>query len=82
MVIQSPIVSPCCGIIEKILCHTSVFQPKDSLFLIRTTDGELRKVTVDYSGTITSYEVRPGDEVFTGMVLAYSEEDLTAAENE
>ncbi|BCU81454.1 hypothetical protein JIR001_12370 [Polycladomyces abyssicola] len=82
MKIQSSIVSSYHGTVVKIFHPFSLSFRKDQpLFLIRTKEGLLKEVVADSPGTIHSFEVSVGDEVVPGMILAYTEEDLSDYES-
>jgi biotin carboxyl carrier protein len=81
--IQSSIVSSYHGTVVKIFHpSSSSFCEDQPLFLIRTKEGLLKEVVADSPGTIRSVEVSVGDEVVPGMILAYTEEDLSDFESE
>lgn len=71
------IVSPCHGVIEKVSIHENErIYEWESLFTIKTAEGEFEEVRVGLSGIINSLEIDTGDEVLPGMVLAFVKEDL------
>ncbi|WP_254434099.1 hypothetical protein [Halobacillus sp. Marseille-Q1614] len=73
------ILSPCQGTVEEILIsEESSIGEWDVLFKICSDYGEIEIVSVDISGSVQSLEVNIGEEVFSGMVLAYIKEDLVA----
>lgn len=74
------ILSPCQGVVEEIfISKESRIYEWDTLFTIRSNEGETKFVSRGISGSIQSLEVNEGEEVFPGMVLAYIEEDLVAS---
>lgn len=74
------ILSPCHGVIERISIKKDArVYEWESLFTIKTAEGQFQEVRVGLSGIIHSLEVRIGDEVIPGMVLAYIHEDLVAS---
>ncbi len=74
------ITSPCDGVIEQICVQENCrIYEWDSLFKIRTSDGDLETVSLGLSGLLRSLEVYVGEEVISGMVLAYIAEDLVVS---
>ncbi|MGP4081749.1 hypothetical protein ACTWQL_17725 [Pseudalkalibacillus sp. R45] len=71
------ITSPYDGVIEEVhIKENGRIYEWDALFKIRTIGGILETISVGLSGSIKSLEVSEGEEVISGMVLAYVAEDL------
>ncbi|MFJ7754031.1 hypothetical protein ACQKGI_04580 [Peribacillus muralis] len=71
------ILCPCEGMVEKIsISKNSRFYEWEQLFQIRRPDGCIEIIDIGLSGEIQSLEVMEGEEVVTGEVLAYFQEDL------
>lgn len=69
------IISPCDGIVERVQTFEEMEEKScGTCFFIRRKDGILEEVKKLYKGRIKSLEVREGEEVVRGMVLAYVEE--------
>lgn len=74
---QEFIMSSINGTIEEVLINIdSRIYEWETLFTIKTVDGELKTVNVGLSGKVCSLEVQKGDRVIPGMVLAYIKEDF------
>ncbi|SEA23921.1 hypothetical protein SAMN05421743_103269 [Thalassobacillus cyri] len=71
------VVSPCEGVVEEIsIGERSRVYEWESLFKIRTENGELENVAIGVSGLVHSLEVSEGEEVIAGMVMAQLQEDV------
>jgi biotin carboxyl carrier protein len=74
-----PIVSPFLGTVEEVLINSTCrIYEWENLFKIRAVNGELNTVSMGLSGEIQSIEVKIGDNITPGMVLAVVKEDLIA----
>ncbi|UOQ92404.1 hypothetical protein MUO14_18340 [Halobacillus shinanisalinarum] len=74
------ITSPYHGIIEEICIQSnSRIYEWESLFIVRTDEDTIKTVATGMSGSVHSLEVKIGEEVIPGMVLAYIEEDLVVS---
>lgn len=72
---EEMILSPCDGMLEKILIHQEAdIQRCSTIFKIKKSDGTLYEVKKSYRGNLLSVEVKEGDEILKGMVLAYVED--------
>ncbi|MFP5108190.1 biotin/lipoyl-binding protein [Neobacillus sp. C211] len=71
------VLSPVYGKVEKvsIKSDTRIYE-WETLFQIKTEEGNLEKIQMGLSGEVESLEVQEGDYVIPGMVLAYIKEDL------
>lgn len=71
------IVSNVSGTVEEVAIevHTRIYE-WEKLFTVRTHNGNLETVSVGLSGEIISIEVKPGDCIIPGMVLAFIKDDL------
>ncbi|MGM0852730.1 MAG: hypothetical protein ACQEWI_08980 [Bacillota bacterium] len=73
------ILSPCQGVVEEILISERCrIHEQDTLFKIRTNQEEIKIVSTAIRGEVQSLEVSKGEKVYTGMVLAFIEEDLVS----
>jgi biotin carboxyl carrier protein len=73
------ILSPCQGVVEEILISERCrFNERDTLFKIRTNQEEIEIVSTAIPGVVQSLEVREGEKVYAGMVIAFIEEDLVS----
>ncbi|WP_260412523.1 hypothetical protein [Alkalihalobacillus sp. TS-13] len=71
------ITSPYNGVIEEVhIKENGRIYEWDSLFKIRTVEGIRETISVGLSGSVKSLEVSEGEEVVSGMVMAYIAEDL------
>ncbi|MFD1705980.1 hypothetical protein ACFSCZ_04330 [Siminovitchia sediminis] len=69
------ILSPCNGILVAFYIREDLVQKSCSTFLkIKQEDGTIIECRKTYPGKVASVEVREGEEVVKGMVLAYVEE--------
>ncbi|MFS0646995.1 hypothetical protein [Siminovitchia sp. 179-K 8D1 HS] len=72
---EEMILSPCDGMLEKVLIHQEAdIQRFLTIFKIKKSDGTLYEVKKSYRGNLLSVEVKEGDEILKGMVLAYVED--------
>jgi acetyl/propionyl-CoA carboxylase alpha subunit len=72
---EEMILSPCDGMLEEIVIHHEQEAKRCStIFKIKKTDGTFLELKKSYIGKVLSVEVKEGDEVVKGMVLAYVEE--------
>lgn len=71
------VVSKVSGIVEEVAIevHSRIYE-WERLFTVRTKNGNLETVSVGLSGEIISIEVKPGDCIIPGMVLAFIKDDL------
>ncbi|TCP30624.1 biotin-dependent enzyme [Scopulibacillus darangshiensis] len=71
------VTSPSFGEVEMVLVQpntrTKEFEP---LLTIKTENGIHERISVGVSGVIHSIQVKKGDRVIPGMVLAYIKDDL------
>jgi hypothetical protein len=71
------IVSTVSGTVEEVAIEVhSRIDEWEKLFTVRTHNGILETVSVGLSGEIISIEVKPGDCIIPGMVLAFIKDDL------
>jgi biotin carboxyl carrier protein len=76
MLVNFEVVSPCQGIVEQVFIQKNGYiYEGETLFVIHTGD-EIVPVSISFSGSVKQIEVRPGDTVIPGMVLAYIQEDI------
>jgi len=71
---EEMILSPCEGILVKIKIDEERNKRCTTYFKIRKKDGTLTEMKKSYYGRVSSIEVKEGEEVVKGMVLAYVEE--------
>ncbi|MGG7622272.1 hypothetical protein [Bacillus coreaensis] len=71
------VVSSVSGKVEEVAIevHSRIYE-WEKLFTIRTENGHLETVSVGLSGEIISIEVKAGDSIIPGMVLAFIKDDL------
>lgn len=71
------VVSAVSGKIEEVAIevHSRIYE-WEKLFTIRKEDGHLETVSVGLSGEVISIEVKTGDCIIPGMVLAFIKDDL------
>ncbi|NSL51898.1 hypothetical protein [Calidifontibacillus erzurumensis] len=80
MNIVEPVISPCYGIVEEVLIDTtSRIYEWEQLFKIREEDGKVTTLSVGLSGEVYTLQVKVGDSVFPGKVLAVVKQDLVPA---
>ncbi|MCM2531317.1 biotin/lipoyl attachment domain-containing protein [Neobacillus ginsengisoli] len=71
------VVSPFYGKVEKISINSeSRIYEWETLFMIKTEEGNQEIIRTGVSGEVESLEVQEGDDVIPGMVLAYIKEDI------
>ena len=71
------VVSPVSGTIEEVIVEiNSKIYEWEPLFTIRTGNGRLENISVGLSGEVVSVEVKTGDHIIPGMVLAFIKDDL------
>ncbi|MGJ7922296.1 hypothetical protein [Neobacillus sp. LXY-4] len=71
------VLSPCYGRIEKVAINReSRIYEWETLFQIKGINGRVQPIQTGMSGEVQSLEVKEGDRVIPGMVLAYIKEDL------
>lgn len=71
------VLSPFYGKIEKISIKSeSRIYEWETLFTIKTEEGNEEIIQTGVSGEVESLEVQEGDYVIPGMVLAYIKEDI------
>ncbi len=72
---EEMILSPCDGVLVRFRIQENLTQKHcNTFFEIRQKDETILKIKKTYQGKISSVEVREGEEVVKGMVLAYVEE--------
>jgi hypothetical protein len=71
------VVSAVSGKVEEVSIevHSRIYE-WEKLFTIRTENGYLETVSVGLSGEVISIEVKTGDCIIPGMVLAFIKDDL------
>jgi pyruvate/2-oxoglutarate dehydrogenase complex dihydrolipoamide acyltransferase (E2) component len=81
MIINHEVISPCYGIVEKVLREDSSFAYEGELIFIINTNELLVEVLMEFSGIVMGIEVQVGDEVISGMILAFIQEDTSVSLN-
>ncbi len=72
---EEMIISPCDGVLVALRIQEDLIQKRCSTFFkIKQKDDTILEIKKTYQGRISSVEVREGEEVVKGMVLAYVEE--------
>ncbi|WP_144460483.1 hypothetical protein [Siminovitchia fortis] len=72
---EEMIISPCDGVLVTFLIQEDLSQKRcNTFFKIKQKDDTVLEIKKTYQGRILSLEVREGEEVVKGMVLAYVEE--------
>lgn len=72
---EEMILSPCDGVLVALRIQEDHIQKRCSTFFkIKQKDDTILEIKKTYQGRISSVEVREGEEVVKGMVLAYVEE--------
>lgn len=72
---EEMILSPCDGVLVTFCIQEDRLQKRCQTFLkIKQKDDTILEIKKTYHGKISSVEVREGEEVVKGMVLAYVEE--------
>jgi biotin carboxyl carrier protein len=79
MIINNEVISPCNGIVEKVLREDSSFAYEGELIFIIKTNEMLVEVLMEFSGKVKGIEVQVGDEVISGMILAFIQEDISVS---
>ncbi|MCM3603493.1 hypothetical protein M3175_22630 [Robertmurraya korlensis] len=71
------VVSAVSGKVEEVAIevHSRIYE-WEKLFTIRMENGHLETVSVGLSGEVVSIEVKTGDCIIPGMVLAFIKDDL------
>jgi pyruvate carboxylase len=71
------VISTVSGRVEEVVIevHSRIYE-WEKLFTVRTNNGNLETVSVGLSGEVVSIEVKPGDSIIPGMVLAFIKDDL------
>ncbi|MFC7392205.1 biotin/lipoyl-containing protein [Scopulibacillus cellulosilyticus] len=63
--------SPIFGTVEEVVVKENNVKEFDPLFIIRTEQGSLEKITAGLNGIIELLNVKKGDKVVPGTVLAH-----------
>ncbi|MDE5413269.1 hypothetical protein [Alkalihalobacterium chitinilyticum] len=64
------------GVVEEVLINEGEYVYEwEPLFLIKSQNGNLKKVELGVSGKINSIRVIPGEKILSDMTLAVVEED-------
>lgn len=72
---EEMIISPCDGVLVTFRIQEDLSQKRcNTFFKIKQKDDTVLEIKKTYQGRISSLEVREGEEVVKGMVLAYVEE--------
>ncbi|RWR06115.1 hypothetical protein QNH23_17005 [Siminovitchia fortis] len=72
---EEMIISPCDGVLVTFRIQEDLSQKRcNTFFKIKQKDDTVLEIKKTYQGRISSVEVREGEEVVKGMVLAYVEE--------
>ena len=71
---EEMILSPSDGVLVKVKIIEESNKRCTTYFKIKHKDGKMVEISKTYYGRISSIEVKEGEEVVKGMVLAYVEE--------
>lgn len=72
---EEMVLSPCNGVLVSLRIQEDRSQKRcKTFFKIKQKDGTILEIKKTYHGKISSVEVKEGEEVVKGMVLAYVEE--------
>lgn len=72
---EEMVLSPCDGVLDTFRIQEDRIEKRCHAFLkIKQKDDTILEIKKTYHGKISSVEVREGEEVVKGMVLAYVEE--------